>query len=69
MVGKSACDDNEMCRVDQIDFPPNLQKQTKIRGKNKNKSVPEVLRTQCFLAKTGKQEFQQNKTEATKSSG
>jgi len=35
MVGKSAGDDNEICRVDQIDFPPNLQKQTKIRGKNK----------------------------------
>jgi len=35
------------------------------RGKEKNTSFPEILKTTRFLEKTYKQEFQQNKTEAT----
>jgi len=35
------------------------------RGKEKNTSFPEILKTTRFLEKTYKQKFQQNKTEAT----
>jgi len=45
-------------------FPPNLQKFTKKdrrttkRGKNQNKSFPEILKTTRLLKKICKQEFQ-----------